>query len=254
MKIPICLLIILSAAPLFGQTGSPGSTGSTSAGGNTSGSQRSAGFQQGTSSGNTTGTAITPGTATGQSPSGTVSGEIPASGAPSIGVTSPSSVTGTTGLQPAAPIVPPISATPGGTITNLLPQNIRQDQVVDPAGANAVQGVQGVPGTPTTGSPVTQASGRLLTTDEGSFGNQFRQSIGQNGATQLSFPDQNAVVTIVSTDGSLVLQGAVTTQQQKQDIEDAISGIAAGTFIDNQIQVNSNLGSSPSNTSGTPSP
>ncbi|MBA4150604.1 MAG: hypothetical protein H0X66_21025 [Verrucomicrobia bacterium] len=72
---------------------------------------------------------------------------------------------------------------------------------------------------------------------EDDFSQQFQLRTSRPGVTQMAFPQENAMVTIVSQDGILRLQGTVSDEQQRQNIEREVRRMSSAGFIDNQLRV-----------------
>lgn len=114
--------------------------------------------------------------------------------------------------------------------------------IIDPSGATPerTQGEQGAQG----GAAGAKAGTRFSTDpnvvntvfDE-AFSQQFQGLTSRSGTTQVAFPNNNGVVTIISRDGNLTLQGMVGTEQQRENLEQAVRQISTGGFIDNQLLV-----------------
>lgn len=140
------------------------------------------------------------------------------------------------GLEPVDPSLPPLDQSLPPPVRGTIAPAAGEDISTQP-GSEDRDPLEPL-GTPGSGEGGfnPQLQQRLDQHRNDAFADRFR-SLASAGTMQMAFPEENAMVTIVSQEGRLVLRGRVSNEEQRQNIERTIRQLSNPGFIDNQIEV-----------------
>jgi osmotically-inducible protein OsmY len=99
--------------------------------------------------------------------------------------------------------------------------------------------------------PAAQPASAQAVQAQRNFAENLRTAIFANGATQVFSPVDNSVITVISQNGAVTLQGNVSSPQQRATIEQQVRSLANLSSVNNQLTVNglvqgtSNVGNFP---------
>lgn len=95
---------------------------------------------------------------------------------------------------------------------------------------------------PTSGAEVNQrgafgATNQVSAANDALFAQQLNTALARGGATKVFFPQTRSTITIVNQNGSIMLQGFVSSEAERQQIEARVKNSAGVTSVNNQLKI-----------------
>lgn len=87
------------------------------------------------------------------------------------------------------------------------------------------------------GAATNQAAQTGANVADQAFALQLRTALAQTGATQIYFPQTRSTVTVMNQGGTVTLQGAVSSEAERESIEARIKNTPGVVSVDNQLQI-----------------
>lgn len=118
------------------------------------------------------------------------------------------------------------------------------------AGSGTIQEPAGAanPNAPNAGTALPNSAAA-----DAAFAQQLNTALSRGGATRIFFPQTRSTVTLVNQNGSILLTGMVSSQQERNDIEARVKNASGVSSVNNQLRVG-NAGAPLPNPAQPPSP
>jgi osmotically-inducible protein OsmY len=110
------------------------------------------------------------------------------------------------------------------------------------AGTNSatVNEAAGATANPALGTPATPGTASQNAAADQLFAQRLQAALSRSGATQVYFPQTRSTIQVMNQNGTITLQGIVSSEAERQSIENRVRAMQGVTGINNQLQVAAN--------------